>query len=127
MLCWLIMNCTRIENFDVRTVIFIFDISLQASQTSQTVFFCPKCVWSSSRVSGLSLNINFEFSVPARILDTAACAFRTCCRFLNISMLSSAVRRQLPTASLDERDAFQFRYLLGVKARDLGVAEAARK
>eukprot|EP00808_Paulinella_micropora_P023791 g64668.t1 len=42
-------------------------------------------------------------------------------------MLSSAVRRQLPTASLDERDAFQFRYSLGVEAKDLGVAEAARK
>eukprot|EP00808_Paulinella_micropora_P012541 g22453.t1 len=42
-------------------------------------------------------------------------------------MLSSAVRRQVPTASLDERDAFQFRYSLGVEARDLGIAEAARK
>eukprot|EP00808_Paulinella_micropora_P017413 g74705.t1 len=73
---------------------------------------------------------NFDVRVRAsqpRILDTAACAFRTCCRFLNISMLSSAVRRKLPTASLDERDAFQFRYSLGVEARDLGVAEAARK
>eukprot|EP00808_Paulinella_micropora_P028798 g36355.t1 len=71
--------------------------------------------------------MDFVSASQPRILDTAACAFRTCCRFLNISMLSSAVRRQLPTASLDERDAFQFRYSLGVEARDLGVAEAARK
>eukprot|EP00808_Paulinella_micropora_P019304 g20202.t1 len=71
--------------------------------------------------------MDFVSASQPRIPDTAACAFRTCCRFLNISMLSSAVRRQLPTASLDERDAFQFRYSLGVEARDLGVAEAARK
>eukprot|EP00808_Paulinella_micropora_P002270 g45295.t1 len=71
--------------------------------------------------------MDFVSASQPRILDTAACAFRTCCRFLNISMLSSAVRRQLPTASLDERDAFQFRYSLGVEARDLGVAKAARK
>eukprot|EP00808_Paulinella_micropora_P004493 g44392.t1 len=71
--------------------------------------------------------MDFVSASQPRILDTAACAFRTCCRFLNISMLSSAVRIQLPTASLDERDAFQFRYSLGVEARDLGVAEAARK
>eukprot|EP00808_Paulinella_micropora_P021880 g8379.t1 len=71
--------------------------------------------------------MDFVSASQPRILDTSACAFRTCCRFLNISMLPSAVRRQLHTASLDERDAFQFRYLLGVEARDLGVAEAARK
>eukprot|EP00808_Paulinella_micropora_P014932 g33272.t1 len=106
------MACTRIQNFDVRVRGGPLKISKRNSCVAQ---------W----ISLVHPRLYFLPQLP-RTLDTAACAFRTCCRFLNISMLSSAVRRQLPTA-LDERDAFQFRYSLGVEARDLGVAEAARK
>eukprot|EP00808_Paulinella_micropora_P015262 g46307.t1 len=42
-------------------------------------------------------------------------------------MLSSAVRRALPEATLADKDSFQFRYLLAQEAESRGVAEAARR
>eukprot|EP00808_Paulinella_micropora_P024352 g60064.t1 len=42
-------------------------------------------------------------------------------------MLSSAVRKALPEATLADKDSFQFRYLLAQEAESRGVAEAARR
>eukprot|EP00808_Paulinella_micropora_P002580 g49725.t1 len=44
-----------------------------------------------------------------------------------VDMLSSAVRRALPEATLADKDSFQFRYLLAQEAESRGVAEAARR
>eukprot|EP00808_Paulinella_micropora_P000193 g70522.t1 len=110
------MTCTRIENFDVRVRGGPLKISKRNSCVAQWIslvhlrlYFLPQLclVILASVRPQLSLNINFQFSVPAP---------------------NSRHRGDnCPQPLWMKRDAFQFRYSLGVEARDLGVAEAARK